>query len=1171
MTCVRKEATKSVLLLICIVANSSGCEYDCRSRSFCGPEPVPRFMETFVGYSGLNPSQATYPKLYFQLSTLDLSSRGITRIALGGLACNLKLTPFNLGAGTVVWDNGTAVQAVNLDHNALSTMPSLAVFELVGIISLRNNSITSLADGYLGDFQEKVDELNINLENNRISTITQQMFSNFEGILLYLNLNHNQISTLPDAAFSMFRGSALHVYLDNNRITDVNGGQFCHDYGSIYLLLSLQGNGIMALNNTIPYMCNVTYLNLYLSDNQFSAVPEAFITSFFGESLILALDNNHITALPPATISSFSAEGIFLLSLCNNRISTVGDGVVQFTGLSVFLLLDSNGMTSLGRIFDGFDDGGTCHVSLYNNSLTSGAVTNSLHSFTSSAATLTLNFTLNNVTVLPEYMLARIATSVALSLFSGVRVILAQNPLRTVPSNAFSCAFAPADEDNYGCYLGPTTIDLSDLTATSLSFPEDNFNFSGWFAAPTSLTVVLKNNNIDKTRFLDSFQGFPGNALNIDISNNSITAFSTTALRDAPFVINVNLSHNAIAVLAQDSFHFSGTVDLAYNRISTIDNGTFWGSGLTAVNVSHNGISSLSDTAFDYTFDLTLLDVSHNTLTTLTSGLLSGLPALKTFRIYHNAIAALPLISNHIGRVPAASAGNVLRCAVFGPVLQGCTCSAGTVYSEHCGYGRCLPTHSGCPNTTRFSTASCALAPFSECIAACPPNEYFNTVTRTCTAFLNCSAAFRRRAATAVGATIYVPAYEYEAPTTTSDRQCSICSQCDAGYHTTRCTATSNTRCARQRHLGAGAVVAITLAVVLLAASTVVLGWYGRSQWHRSKHASFALEQTELLLGDVTEKHERMQQAWKISESAIDLRKQLASGSYGTVWFGQWGHIDVAVKRLRIALDFDIDPMAAEDFEREVRFMQEIKHPNLLTLYGAGSTTDGFAFLVMEYMALGSLAALLSDAARALPWSHRLTFAADIARGMQHLHSIGIIHRDLKSENCLVNDRLHVKVADFGTSRFMASQVHKVPHRPGGVPPETDFGARTTHALMTKAVGTLLWMAPELLSDDTATYNQAIDVYSYGVVLWEIWSRVLPFEELNSSNSYIEFYEHFRTEVCGGHRPPVPPHDADPDAPPFYADLVQRCWSGVPLSRPSFSGVLQTLEGDARSYSNTWR
>lgn len=62
----------------------------------------------------------------------------------------------------------------------------------------------------------------------------------------------------------------------------------------------------------------------------------------------------------------------------------------------------------------------------------------------------------------------------------------------------------------------------------------------------------------------------------------------------------------------------------------------------------------------------------------------------------------------------------------------------------------------------------------------------------------------------------------------------------------------------------------------------------------------------------------------------------------------------------------------------QVRFMQEIKHPNLLTLYGAGSTHDGFAFLVMEYMAEGSLQALLADTTRPLPWTHRLTFGTDI-------------------------------------------------------------------------------------------------------------------------------------------------------------------------------------------------
>lgn len=81
-------------------------------------------------------------------------------------------------------------------------------------------------------------------------------------------------------------------------------------------------------------------------------------------------------------------------------------------------------------------------------------------------------------------------------------------------------------------------------------------------------------------------------------------------------------------------------------------------------------------------------------------------------------------------------------------------------------------------------------------------------------------------------------------------------------------------------------MVAITLAVVLLAASTVVLAWYGRSQWHRSKHASFALEQTELLLGDVTEKHERMQQVW-----ARDGWAHPHASLYAWVWVGgsvQW-------------------------------------------------------------------------------------------------------------------------------------------------------------------------------------------------------------------------------------------------------------------------------------------
>lgn len=253
-------------LLICgLVRGSNSCEYDCHVGQYCGSPPAPRFINTFVGYLHLDSLQATYSALFLQLSTLDLSNRGISSIAPAGLACEYKFTAFNLGDDTVVWDNGTAVQAVNLDDNALTAMPSLALFEDVGIISLRSNAITSLPDGYLGAFQTGLNELNINLEHNHISSISQEMFAHFDGALLYLNLNHNLISALPDAAFALFRGSALHVYLDYNSITDVNGGHFCKDYESIYLLLSLQGNGIVALNNTLSYTCNMSYFNIYLS------------------------------------------------------------------------------------------------------------------------------------------------------------------------------------------------------------------------------------------------------------------------------------------------------------------------------------------------------------------------------------------------------------------------------------------------------------------------------------------------------------------------------------------------------------------------------------------------------------------------------------------------------------------------------------------------------------------------------------------------------------------------------------------------------------------------------------------------------------------------------------------------------------------------------------------
>jgi serine/threonine protein kinase len=113
---------------------------------------------------------------------------------------------------------------------------------------------------------------------------------------------------------------------------------------------------------------------------------------------------------------------------------------------------------------------------------------------------------------------------------------------------------------------------------------------------------------------------------------------------------------------------------------------------------------------------------------------------------------------------------------------------------------------------------------------------------------------------------------------------------------------------------------------------------------------------------------------------------------------------------------------------------------------------------------------------------------------MEHLHRLSIVHRDLKSDNCLLDDRFNAKVADFGTSRSMQSGVRQTIVAAAVAEPHS--------ASMTRAVGTQLWMAPEVFFGST-TYGAEVDVYSFGIIMWELATRKNPWYELGAE-TYID-------------------------------------------------------------------
>ena len=272
-------------------------------------------------------------------------------------------------------------------------------------------------------------------------------------------------------------------------------------------------------------------------------------------------------------------------------------------------------------------------------------------------------------------------------------------------------------------------------------------------------------------------------------------------------------------------------------------------------------------------------------------------------------------------------------------------------------------------------------------------------------------------------------------------------------------------------------------------------------------------------------------QPWILKQNQLQFGPVLGIGSSCQVHRGLYKRTPVAIKVMKANV---VNVDLRREFMREVTAMLRLRHPNLVLFMGA--CIDCGLAIVTEFCEGESLFKLLHERKDVmLSWQQKLKMSADIAHGMNYLHEITppIIHRDLKSLNLLLHkpvygpsDPILVKITDFGVSKILDDPSH-----------------------MTGQMGTCHWMAPEVIAN--RPYGLSADVYSYGIVLWEIVCRETPYRNIPP----VSIAERV---VRNGERPSLT--TVPSSCPAALKELMVKCWQTDPSKRPTFSEVLDWLE-----------
>uniref|UniRef100_A0A6B2L9Z8 Protein kinase domain-containing protein n=1 Tax=Arcella intermedia TaxID=1963864 RepID=A0A6B2L9Z8_9EUKA len=269
----------------------------------------------------------------------------------------------------------------------------------------------------------------------------------------------------------------------------------------------------------------------------------------------------------------------------------------------------------------------------------------------------------------------------------------------------------------------------------------------------------------------------------------------------------------------------------------------------------------------------------------------------------------------------------------------------------------------------------------------------------------------------------------------------------------------------------------------------------------------------------------RLEDITRIASSDLIIGDQVGEGGYSIVYSGDWNGTPVALKILKTKDEED------EKTKRKVirllmsesQMLKALRHPNILQFLGFIAENNVFG-IVTEFMERGSLYQNLKDIRNKLKeeFSHDIKkkILIDICRGMTYLHNRNpvVLHRDLKSLNVLLTSDLRAKLADMGLSRIF----------------QPLDGNRNR---VMSVVGTPHWTAPEVLNRED--YDEKADVWSFGVIIWELITYSKPYEGKPKRDVIISVKRLQQLEIPA-------------NCPEFYRKLMKKCWKEDSTKRPTF-------------------